>query len=857
MSKYNHKEIEKKWAKVWKEHNVYRAEDFSPKPKKYILAEFPYPSGLGLHAGHMLRYTMPDVLSRKLRMSGYNVLFPMGWDAFGLPAENYAVKTGVHPEETTKRAIENFTEQLTNAGFGFDWSREINSADPKYYKWTQWLFLKFFENGLAELKEEPVWWSEELRTVLANEEVEQRQDGKFYPTERGSQPVERKMLKQWVLKMTKYADKLIDGLAKTDLQQSIKTAQINWIGRSEGAEIEFTVEGQNKQIKVFTTRLETIYGTSFIVLAPEHHLVTDLTTEEQNEAVIAYIEESKQKTEFQRISDTKSKTGVFTGSYAINPFSGEKVPVWISDFVLATYGTGAIMGVPAHDERDFEFAMKFDLEIKHVIQPNYPDKLTTLHKSIDEATGKARVQGDVVTFIEGEETLQDATINHHEKIFTEKFGILVNSGEYNGLTIKDAFEKMISKAETEGFGERKVHYKLKDWLFSRQRYWGEPIPLIHKEDGTVEAIADTNDPDSVKNNLPLILPQVPDYTPSADGYSPLAKNKDWVNTTAKDRSPAKRETNTMPNWAGSSWYYLRYIDPQNDNEFADFEKMKYWLPVDMYFGGSEHTTLHLLYSRFWHKFFYDLGLVPTEEPYQWRMNGGILLGSDGDKMSKSKGNVLNPDEKIEMHGADALRLYINFMGPYDGVLTWQEGGLKACRKLVEDIYEMKSKVSDEPNSDEVVTAYNKMVMKVGKMIDDLNTNTAVSEFMIFMNLAKKQEKINVDIWKGFLKTIAPFAPFITEELWQEMHGYAEFKRENSIHLQEWPKYDENLIKESKVVVGVQINGKLRAEVEVDLEENESIVKDRVMALPDVQKWTEGAQPKKFIYVPGKIVNIVV
>jgi len=817
--KYDHKAIEPKWAKIWKDNNVYAAEDFSPKPKKYILAEFPYPSGLGLHAGHMMRYTMPDVLARKYRMSGYNVLYPMGWDAFGLPAENYAVKTGVHPAETTKKAVENYTQQLTAAGFGFDWAREINSTDPKYYKWTQWLFLKFFENGLAELKEEPVWWSEELRTVLANEEVVQKEDGRYYPAERGKEPVERKMLKQWVLKIPQYADKLIDGLAKTDLQQSVKTAQINWIGRSEGAEIDFKVEKLEAKIRIFTTRLDTIYGASFIVIAPEHHLVEELTTEEQNEAVTAYIEESKQKTEFQRISDTKSKTGVFTGSYAINPFSGEKIPVWISDFVLTTYGTGAIMGVPAHDERDNEFAKKFGLEIKPVVKP---------------------VDRDLP---EGE-------------MFAEKEGILINSAEYNGLNIKDAFEKMISKAEAENFGERKVHYKLKDWLFSRQRYWGEPIPLIHKEDGSVEAIADTNDPESVKNNLPLELPQVPDYTPSADGYSPLAKNEEWVNTKAKDGSPAKRETNTMPNWAGSSWYYLRYLDPNNDEAFADMEKMKYWLPVDMYFGGSEHTTLHLLYSRFWHKFFYDLGLVPTEEPYQWRMNGGLLLGPDGQKMSKSIGNVINPDEKIEACGADALRLYIAFMGPYDGTIAWQEGGLKACRRLVEEVISLKDKVNQENSSEELRSAYHKMIKNVTKMIDELRMNTAVSEFMIFVNVAKKQDAINKEIWIGFLKAFAPFAPFITEELWQEINGWKEYKKENSIHLQSWPEYDEELTKESRVVIGVQINGKLRAEIEVDLSENESIVKDRVLALPEVQKWLSDSEVKKFIYVPGKIVNIV-
>lgn len=846
-TKYDHKPIESKWAKAWREANVYRADDFSEKPKKYILAEFPYPSGTGLHVGHMMRYTMPDVLSRKLRMSGYNVLFPIGWDAFGLPAENYAVKTGQHPAVTTEQNVKNYINQLSSGGFGFDWSREINSTDPDYYKWTQWLFLKFFEQGLAEVKEEPVWWCEDLKTVLANEEVIKDEKGNLVAERDGKSTVEKRLLKQWVMKIPQYADKLIEGLEKTDFPDYVKNAQTNWIGRSEGAEIDFAIANviQDKEqsdevpgsrqsqdkIRIFTTRLDTIYGATFMVLAPEHHLVNKLTTADQEEAVNAYIEETKQKSELDRLAETKTKTGVFTGSYAINPFSGKQVPIWISDFVLTTYGTGAIMAVPAHDERDGEFAKKFDLEIIEVIKPN----------------------SNVI-----------ASEAKQSEMYTGKDGTLINSGEYNGMSCKEAFEKMVSKAGKEGFGEKKVHYKLRDWLFSRQRYWGEPIPVVHKEDGSVEAIVETSNMEEVHKVLPLKLPEVADYTPSSDGYSPLAKNTDWVNTTARDGSPAKRETNTMPNWAGSCWYYIRYLDPKNDEMFADFEKMKYWLPVDMYFGGSEHTTLHLLYSRFWHKFFYDQGLVPTEEPYQWRMNGGILLGSDGDKMSKSKGNVLNPDEKIEAYGADALRLYVNFMGPYDGTIAWQEGGLKACRKLVEDIYELRNKVSSDVTPSEakqykeIEVAYNKMVMKVGQMIDDLKTNTAVSEFMIFMNLAKKQEKIDIEIWKGFLKAVAPFAPFITEELWQEINGNTgEITRETSIHTQEWPKYDEELVKDDAVIVGVQINGKLRAEVSVNIAETEETVRDRVVAMPEVQKWIEGMEIKKFIYVPGKIVNIVV
>ena len=825
-NKFDHKTIEEKWRQHWLKDNIYAAEDFSKKPKKYILAEFPYPSGLGLHAGHMMRYTMPDVLSRKFRMSGYNVLFPMGWDAFGLPAENYAVKTGVHPAETTQKAIDNYTYQLNLVGYGFDWSREINSTDPKYYKWTQWLFLKFYEEGLAELKEEPVWWSEELRTVLANEEVVQKEDGRFYPAERGKEPVERKLLKQWVLKIPQYADKLINGLAETDLQQSVKSAQINWIGRSEGAEIDFEVKNLKNKIRIFTTRLDTIYGATFLVLAPEHSLVQNLTTEDQEEEVQAYIEETNQKTEFQRLSDAKSKTGVFTGTYAINPFSGKEIPIWISDFVLTSYGTGAIMSVPAHDERDFEFAKKFGLEIVPVIRN---DSAETRDPSL----------------------LQD------DRLFTDH-GILINSGEYDGLTSSEAFEKMITKAEKEDFGEKKVHYKIKDWLFSRQRYWGEPIPLIHKEDGSVEAIVKTTDAKGVSEKLPLILPQVPDYTPSSDGFSPLAKNTDWVNTLASDGSSAKRETNTMPNWAGSSWYYMRYVDPKNDKEFADFEKLKYWLPVDMYFGGAEHTTLHLLYSRFWHKFLYDQGLVPTPEPYQWRMNGGILLGSDGDKMSKSKGNVINPNDKIEQYGADALRLYVCFMGPYDGTITWNENGLRACRNFLDTIYSLQERITTEKiENKKLDVAYNKMVKNVTRMIDDLKMNTSISEFMIFINEAKQAEKINIDMWKGFIKTIAPFAVFVAEDLWQSINKFSEWKKENSVHLQSWPTYDEALTIDDTIILGVQINGKIRGEVEVALDESEDSVKIKALANENVKKWIEGKKIKKFIYIKEKIISIVI
>lgn len=820
-NKYNHKPIEKKWIDEWYKHNIYEAVDFSPKPKKYILAEFPYPSGSRLHVGHAMRYTVPDIYSRKLRMEGYNVMYPMGWDVFGLPSEINAIKTGIHPSIATQEAIKHYKEQIKSMGFGIDWSREISTSDPKYYKWTQWFFLKFFENGLAEIKEEPVWWCENLKTVLANEEVITDSLGNLVAERDGKSPVEKRLLKQWVLKITAYADKLIEGLEKTDFPEYIKNAQINWIGRSEGAEIDFEVVGDIKdKIQVFTSAHETIYGATFLVLAPEHHLVKKLVKKDRENEVNSYIEEATQKTELQRISDSKSKTGVFTGSYAINPVNGREIPIFVADYVLSSYGSGAIMGVPGEDRRDYEFAKKYNLPIVYTTEQQ---EFVSYAEVIKKDPAKYR---------------------------------LANSDEFNGLNFAEARKKILQKLVDMEVARPKIQYKLRDWVFSRQRYWGEPIPVVHKQDGTIEAIVDTNNPEEVHSKLPLLLPEVPDFTPSSDATSPLSKNQEWVNTVAKDGTPALRETNTMPNWAGSSWYYLRYIDPNNDKEFASMDKMRYWLPVDKYFGGGEHTTLHLLYSRFWHKFFYDLGLVPTEEPYQWRMNGGLLLGPDGRKMSKSFGNVINPDEKIEAYGADALRLYIAFMGPYDGTIAWQEGGLKACRRLVEDVYALKSKVNKEESTNELKYTYHKMIKNVTDMINEFKMNTAVSEFMIFVNVAKKQDHINEEIWKGFLKALAPFAPFITEELWHEINGWNEFKKENSVHLQSWPKYDEELIKQSKVVIGVQINGKLRAEVEVELNEDETTVKDRVLNMPEIQKWISGKDINKFIYVPGKIVNIV-
>lgn len=817
MQKYDHKQVEAKWQKVWAKNNPARAEDFSPKPKKYILAEFPYPSGEGLHIGHLMRYTMPDVYSRKLRMSGYNVMFPMGWDAFGLPAENYAIKTGVHPEETTKKAISTFRRQLQQMGFGFDWEREIATSDPAYYKWTQWIFLKFWEAGLAELKEEPVWWCDDLKTVLANEEVIKNEKGELV-SERGEKPVEKRMLRQWVLKMPVYAEKLISGLSNVDFTESIKQAQINWIGKSEGINIRYQIKGLDEQVTIFTTRPDTNFGATFIALAPEGEQLEKLLPLMPHKAKVEeYIQKAMAKSELDRIA-AKDKTGEFTGLYAINGLNGKEMPIYVSDFVIGTVGTGALVGVPGHDVRDFEFAQAMRLEIIRVV------------------VGK---DGDT------------SAITKLEQVQEEE-GTMVNSDFLDGLGIHEATSKIMDYIVEKGWGERVVNYKLRDWLFSRQRYWGEPIPLVHKSCGKVEPICDVNDPQSVAEALPLLLPAVPDYTPSSDAASPLAKNTEWVNTKAMDGQPAQRETNTMPNWAGSCWYYMRYIDPNNDKAFADMDKLKYWLPVDKYFGGSEHTTMHLLYSRFWHQFLYDQGLVPTPEPYAWRMNGGLLMGTDGSKMSKSKGNVLNPDEKVAAYGADAVRLYINFMGPYDQNAIWQEGGLRACRRLIEDIWDIKAFVQKGKKSDAgVEVAYHKLVKRVGEMVEDLHTNTAVSELMVFVNKVKQTKTIGQTEWEGFLKVLAPFAPFIAEELWAEA-GY-----KDSIHIQEWPTFDPAKLVEDTITVAVQVNGKLRDTVLIAAGASQAEAIEAAKQSDKVAKYLEGKQLIKEVYVPGKIVNLVI
>lgn len=799
---YDHKELQQKWANNWFKDNIYKAEDFSEKPKKYILAEFPYPSGKALHAGHMMRYTVPDVYARFLRMKGYNVMFPMGWDAFGLPAELHAIKTGVHPAKTTQEIISMFKESFKKMGYAVDWDREINTTDPDYYKWTQWIFLQFFNEGLAEYQEMPVWWAKEVG-VLADEEVLTDKDGNKI-SERGSYPVERKMQRQWVLKIPKYAEKLLEGLDEVDWPEHIKMAQRNWIGKKTGINITYPIESLDETITVFTTRPDTNFGATFVAISPEHPLVDKIAGSSLE--VKEYVNQAKAKSELERISEGKKKTGVFTGLYAVNPLNDRKMPIWVADFVLPQFGTGALVGVPAHDQRDNEFAKEYDLEIVQVISSD-------------------------------------------EEVYEGYEGKVINSDFLNDLTPPEAMEKIMNYLEEKGWGERVTHYNIRDWVFSRQRYWGEPIPLLHREDGKIEA--------TPENELPVTLPDVEDFNPLPDGTSPIAKNEEWLNTTALDGTPAKREIDTMPNWAGSSWYFLRFIDPHNDNEFADKKKLEYWMPVDHYFGGSEHTTLHLLYSRFWNRFLYDLGYVTTKEPYQMRTNGGLLLGPDGRKMSKSIGNIVDPMAIVEKYGADALRMYIAFIGPYTDTYPWSDDGVKATHKLLQYLYEYQEKVNDAKPSEELERAYHKLVKNITKMFEELKMNTAVSEVMKFMNLLKGENEIPRSVWLGLLQVIAPLSPFVTEELWQKANEYSQWKPENSIHLSDWPKYDESLARDAVIEIPIQVNGKHRASIYVEPDISDEEVELKALEEEKVKIALNNQKPRKIIYVPGKIINIVV
>ncbi|MCA1056832.1 leucine--tRNA ligase [Rossellomorea aquimaris] len=800
---FDHRSIESKWQQYWEENKTFKTTEDESKKNFYALDMFPYPSGAGLHVGHPEGYTATDILSRMKRMQGYNVLHPMGWDAFGLPAEQYALDTGNDPAEFTKQNIDNFRRQIKALGFSYDWDREVNTTDPGYYKWTQWIFLKLYEKGLAYVDEVAVNWCPALGTVLANEEVI---DGK---SERGGHPVERRPMKQWMLKITAYADRLLDDLEDVDWPESIKDMQRNWIGRSEGAEVIFNIDGHDASFDVFTTRPDTIFGATYAVLAPEHHLVEKITTEEQKEKVEAYLDKVKTKSDLERTDLAKEKTGVFTGAYAINPANGSKMPIWIADYVLVSYGSGAIMAVPAHDERDYEFAQQFDLPIVEVV-----------------------AGGDV------------------EKEAYTGDGEHVNSDFLNGLGKEDAITKAISWLEEKEIGTKKVTYRLRDWLFSRQRYWGEPIPVIHWEDGTTSGVPESE--------LPLVLPKTTEIKPSGTGESPLANISDWVNVEDPETGKkGRRETNTMPQWAGSCWYYLRYIDPHNEEALADAKKMDDWLPVDMYIGGAEHAVLHLLYARFWHKFLYDIGVVPTKEPFQKLFNQGMILGENNEKMSKSKGNVVNPDEIVESHGADTLRLYEMFMGPLEASVAWSTNGLDGARRfldrvwrlLVEEDGSLSSKVSDTPNSS-LDKIYNQTVKKVTEDYEGLRFNTGISQLMVFINEAYKAETLPKEYIEGFVKLLAPIAPHMTEELWQKL-GH-----EDSITYMEWPSFDESKLVDNEVEIVLQVNGKVKAKIMIPRDMNKQDLEATAMENEEIKSQIEGKTVRKVIAVPGKLVNIV-
>lgn len=802
---YDHKAVEKKWQKFWKKNQTFKATLNQDQKKYYALDMFPYPSGQGLHVGHPEGYTATDVMSRMKRMQGFNVLHPMGWDAFGLPAEQYALKTGHNPKDFTNQNIDHFRDQIQSLGFSYDWDREVNTTDPKYYKWTQWIFEQLYKKGLAYESEIMVNWAPDFMggTVVANEEVE---DGK---TKRGGYPVYRKPMKQWVLKITAYADRLIDDLDLVDWPESVKEMQRNWIGRSEGASVFFPVVGDEAtKIEVFTTRADTLFGASYVVLAPEQELVDQLTTPDHQAAVAKYKEEASRRSDLERTDLNKDKTGVFTGSYVINPVNGEKLPIWISDYVLASYGTGAVMAVPSGDQRDYDFAKKFDLPIKPVIEG------TDLSAGAFDGDGKH-----------------------------------INSGFLDGLNNADAKQKMIDWLEEHHAGHKKVNYRLRDWIFSRQRYWGEPIPVIHWDDGTTSLVPE--------DELPLKLPDTDNIEPSGTGESPLANVKDWVNVYDENGRHGLRETNTMPQWAGSSWYWLRYTDPHNDKEFASKEALDYWSPVDLYVGGAEHAVLHLLYARFWHKVLYDLGLVPTKEPFMKLVNQGMILGANHEKMSKSKGNVVNPDDIVEQYGADTLRLYEMFMGPLEESVPWDEKGLHGANKwvhrvwrlLMDDNNHLRDRVSTI-NDGKLSKVYNQTVKKVTEDYERMHFNTAISQLMVFVNEAYKADDLPVEYMEGFVKMISPIMPHMAEELWSH------FNVSDTITYQPWPTYDPAALVEDEVEMIVQVNGKVRAKLKMAKDTDRDKAQEVALANEHVKKFTDGKEIKKVIVVPNKIVNIV-
>ena len=799
---YNHKVVEKKWQKVWDDNKAFAATDDYSKPKYYALVEFPYPSGQGLHVGHPRPYTALDIVARKRRMQGYNVLYPMGWDAFGLPTENYAIKNKIHPKIVTENNVKRFKEQLHSLGYSFDWDREINTTDPSYYKWTQWIFLKLFKAGLAYKKEMPINWCTSCKVGLANEEVVNG------VCERCGAPVVRKVKSEWMLKITDYAEKLIEGLDHVDYIERVKVSQKNWIGKSQGAEVDFSIKGKEDKLRVYTTRCDTLFGVTYMVVTPEHPIIDKYKDELKNwDAVAAYRDEAAKKSDFERAELAKEKTGVqIDGLTAINPVNGKEIPIWISDYVLMSYGTGAIMAVPAHDERDWEFAKKFNLPLIQVVAKNG-----------EEVDINAAAFTDVAT------------------------GVLINSDFLNGLEVKDAKAKMIAFLEEKKIGTAKTNYKLRDWVFSRQRYWGEPIPIVHCDKCGYVPIDESE--------LPLMLPEVESYMPTDNGESPLAAMTDWVNTTCPCcGGPAKRETDTMPQWAGSSWYFLRYTDPHNDEALASKEALKYWMPVDWYNGGMEHTTLHLLYSRFWHKFLYDQGVVPCPEPYQKRTSHGMILGENGEKMSKSRGNVVNPDDIVREYGADTLRTYEMFIGAFDLSASWSEDGVKGCRRFLERIWKLQDIMTDEEEySSDLETKMHQTIKKVSSDYENLKYNTAIAAMMALLNDFTKKGSITKGEYKTLLILLNPVAPHITEELWQIIGG------SGYVYEQTWPEYEEAKTVENTVEIAVQINGKTKGTLAIGRDDaKEDVIAKAKESIAD--KLTGNIV--KEIYVPGRIVNIV-
>jgi leucyl-tRNA synthetase len=802
---YNHREIEKKWQKYWEKNETFKTTNNLDKENYYALDMFPYPSGQGLHVGHPEGYTATDIMARFKRMQGKNVLHPIGFDAFGLPAEQYALKTGNHPGTFTQKNIEHFREQIKSLGFSYDWDRELDTTDPKYYKWTQWIFEQLYKKGLAYEDEIEVNWAPDFMggTVVANEEVV---NGK---TERGGYPVYRVPMKQWVLRITKYADRLIDDLDDLDWPESIKEMQRNWIGRSKGASVFFKIQDSDNQIEVFTTRPDTLFGASYLVLAPEHELVDKIVTDAQKDEIAAYRKKVSTKSDLERTDLNKDKSGVFTGAYGVNPVNGKLVPIWIGDYVLSSYGTGAIMAVPAHDERDYDFARKFNLPINPVIEGGNVD----------------------------------------EKAFTGD-GKHINSGFLDGLNKKDAINTIIDWLEKHKLGHSKTNYRLRDWIFSRQRYWGEPIPVIHWEDGETTLVPE--------NELPLVLPDTNNIEPSGTGESPLANISDWVNVVDENGRRGKRETNTMPQWAGSSWYYLRYIDPHNDKMLADPELLKQWLPVDLYIGGAEHAVLHLLYARFWHKVLYDLGVVPTKEPFQKLVNQGMILGTNHEKMSKSKGNVVNPDDIVDKYGADTLRLYEMFMGPLTESKPWSTTGLNGANRWINRVWRLL--IDDNNNLRDRITTindhkldkiYNQTVKQVTNDYEGLRFNVAISSMMVFINECYKQDSLFVEYMKGFVKLLSPIAPHISEELWSILG------ETDTIAYAEWPTFDESKLVDEEVQIVVQVNGKVRSRIKVSTDASKEEVQSIAMKDEKVQSFVSGKDIVKIIVIKDKIVNIVV